>query len=156
MVFKNLGDYHLWAGRRIRSMVDKISDDEFTRDIDGKSVRDLCEHIVAALETCFYTANKDSDKSVFDRIETYSKDELLDRWKLDKRLSEDIKSIPQDRIKVSHITDEPFEIHIMDFYLQYLLHTTHHRGQLVVILRKLGLEVVGTDYLMFLAEMALK
>jgi uncharacterized damage-inducible protein DinB len=157
MVFKNLADYHLWAGRRVRSMLDKLSDEEFTRKIGGKSARDLCEHIVAALETCFYLASKDSNNSVFDRIETYSKSDLMDRWsKLDNRLSKDIRSIPQDKISVPHITDEPFEIDVMDFYLQYLLHTTHHRGQLVTKLRELGLEVVGTDYLMFFAEMALK
>jgi uncharacterized damage-inducible protein DinB len=157
MVFKNLADYHLWAGRRIRSMMDKISDEQFIQDFNGKSARDLCEHIVAALETCFYLAGKDKDNSVFDRIETYSKEQLMDRWsQLDSRLSNDLRSIPQDRIKVPHITDEPFEMDVMDFYLQYLLHTTHHRGHLAAILGKLGLEVLGTDYLMFFAEMSLK
>ena len=157
MVFKNLADYHLWAGRRIRTMIDKISEEQFTQDVDGKSARDLCEHIVAALETCFYLATKDKDKSVFDRIETYSKEQLMDRWsQLDNRLTRDLRTIPQDRINVPHITDEPFEIDVMDFYLQYLLHTTHHRGHLAAILRKLGVEVLGTDYLMFFAEMSLK
>ena len=138
-------------------MIDKISDDDFTRDIGGKSARDLCEHILAALETCFYLAGKDADKSVFDKIETYNKGELIDRWsQLDNRLTKDLRSIPQDRIKVPHITDEPFEIDVMDFYLQYLLHTTHHRGHLVAILSKLGLDVLGTDYIMFFADMALK
>ena len=157
MVFKNLADYHLWAGRKIRSMLDTLSDEQFTQDVGGKSARNLCEHIVAALETCFYLAGKDSDKSVFDRIETYSKNDLMDRWnQLDKRLSQDIRTIPQDKISVPHISEEPFEMDVMDFYLQYLLHTTHHRGQLVTILRKLGVEVTDTDYLNFFAEMSLR
>jgi uncharacterized damage-inducible protein DinB len=90
---------------------------------------------------------------VFEAVEKYSMDELLSRWtRLDTRLSKTIAEIPQGKIMVPHLTDKPFEMDVLDFYLQYLFHNTHHRGQLVMILRALGKEIPSTDYLMFFAE----
>ena len=81
--------------------------------------------------------------------------ELLKRWEvLDTRLSQAIEEIPQDKVTVKHIKEEPFEVDVMDFFLQYLIHTAHHRGQLSKILSQMDLEVPGTDYIMFLGEIS--
>jgi uncharacterized damage-inducible protein DinB len=40
----------------------------------------------------------------------------------------------------------------LDFFLQYLIHSTHHRGQLAMTLRALGIDVIGTDYILFLSK----
>ena len=77
----------------------------------------------------------------------------MSRWQqLDVRLGRIIEEIPQGKITVTHISEEPFDVDSLDFYLQYLLHTTHHRGQLAATLRALGVEVLGTDYLLFLSK----
>ncbi|MFX1482501.1 MAG: DinB family protein [Promethearchaeota archaeon] len=153
MVFKNLADYHLWAGWKIREVLDDFDSDMFSQDVNGRTPRDLVQHIVLALETCFYYIDNEKDRSVFDRVKRLPKQELLKRWEiLDTRLSAAIEEIPQDKIQVKHIKDDPFEIDVMDFFIQYLIHTTHHRGQLAILLSDMGIDVPGTDYLMFLAE----
>ena len=155
MTFKNLGNYHIWTGDRMRIAIEKLEEKEFTQEIAGKTVKGICEHIVAALETCFFIADQATDKSVFNRIESLSKHELLTRWEvLDQRLGRIIQEIPQGDIEVSHVSEEPITINLFDFYLQYLLHTTHHRGQLAILLKTLGEEVPGTDYLMYFADKA--
>jgi len=151
--FKHLGYYNLWAGKRIRALVSKLTKKELNKKLGTKTARGLCEHIVLALETCFYIADKSSNRTVFEAVEKYSMDELLDRWaRLDARLSKTIAEIPQGKIMVPHLTDNPFEIDVLDFYLQYLFHNIHHRGQLAMTLRALGKDIPGTDYLMFFAE----
>ncbi len=151
--FKHLGHYNLWAGKRIRALVSKLTKKKLNKKIGTKTARGLSEHIVLALETCFYIADESSDRTVFEAVEKYSMDELLGRWALlDTRLSKTIGEIPQGKIMVPHLTDNPFEVDVQDFYLQYLFHNTHHRGQLVITLRALGKEIPGTDYLMFFAE----
>ena len=151
--FKYLGQYNLWAGKRIRALVSKLTKKELNKKIGTKTARGLSEHIVLALETCFYIADESSDRTVFEAVERYSMDELLSRWaQLDTRLSKTIAEIPQGKIMVPHLTDDPFEMDVLDFFLQYLFHNTHHRGQLVMALRALGKEIPGTDYLMFFAE----
>ena len=153
MVFKNLADYHLWAGWKMRELLSTLDSDDFSEETCGTSPRELVQHIVLALETCFYYIEGEKDQSVFDRAKRFPRQELLKRWEvLDTRLSQAIEEIPQDKITVKHIKEEPFQIDVMDFFLQYLIHTTHHRGQLAKVLSGMGLEVPGTDYLMFLGE----
>ena len=153
MVFKNLADYHLWAGWKMREVLSDFDSEMFAEEVNGRSPRSIVEHIVLALETCFYYIEDERDKSVFERVKHLPKQELLKRWEvLDTRLSSAIEEIPQDKFMVKHIKDEPYEIDVFNFFLQYLIHTTHHRGQLAIILSDMGTDVPGTDYLMFLAE----
>jgi len=137
----------------MRSVLKRLDSDTFSQEVAGRSVKELVQHIVLALETCFMIAEDSSDRSMFDRIKRLPRQELLKRWEvLDTRLSNTIEEIPQGEITITHIRDEPFDVDVFDFYLQYVFHTTHHRGQLVLLLRQLGYDVPGTDYLMFLAE----
>lgn len=153
MTFKNLGHYHVWAGNRMREMVDQLDDKAYAKKVRGKSTKELCQHIVSALETCFFVADNSSDESVFDRVSSFSRKELMSRWaELDRRLGRLVEEIPQGKISVSHISEKPFEVDALDFYLQYLIHTTHHRGQLAMTLRALGIDVIGTDYILFLSR----
>jgi len=155
LVFKNLADYHIWAGWKMRELLQNIDADTFVKPVAGRSPKDLVQHIVLALETCFFFAEQSKDESIFERVKRFPKQELLKRWEiLDTRLSTAIEEIPQGKISVVHIEDQPFDVDVMDFFLQYLLHTTHHRGQLARTLSELGYNVPGTDYIMFLGESA--
>jgi hypothetical protein len=128
----------------MRELLSGLDAEDFSEEVFETSPREIVQHIVLALETCFYFIEDEKDKSVFDRVKLLPRQELLKRWEvLDTRLSQAIEEIPQDRIMVKHIN-----------FFQYLLHTTHHRGQLAMVLSQIGLEVPGTDYLMFFGENA--
>jgi uncharacterized damage-inducible protein DinB len=148
-----MADYHLWAGWKMRELLSDVDAETFLKVVGGRSPKDLVQHIVLALETCFFYIDNQKDDAVFERAKRLPRQELLQRWEaLDTRLSQAIEEIPQGKIAVTHITDAPFEVDLVDFFLQYLIHTTHHRGQLAMILSNLGYDVPGTDYLMFLGE----
>ena len=148
-----MGAYHVWAGTVMRDQLAQLSEDRFRRDFDGHSAKSITQHILAALETCFFIADQSDDESVFARLETASKSQLLARWReLDQRLCDTLSSNPKGQITVPHITEQPFDIPAIEFYLQYIFHTIHHRGQLATVLRKLGTEVPGTDFLNYLAN----
>ncbi|MFX1369936.1 MAG: DinB family protein [Promethearchaeota archaeon] len=156
MVFKNVAAYQMWAGNKMRSIVADLSEDEYEKKIIAdRSVKDICTHILLALETCCIIAENSDDQSGFERIEKATKDELLAMWQeRDSGLATIIREIPQGKIMVPHISETPFEIDLIDFYFQYMIHTTHHRGQLAMFLRALGKDVPGTDYLMYFEEQA--
>ncbi|MFW9803181.1 MAG: DinB family protein [Candidatus Thorarchaeota archaeon] len=156
LTFKQLAEYHIWTGKKMREVVEHLREKEFTKKVLGQqSVRSICEHMVMALATCFNIADDKWDESIYKWISQSSKLELISKWnELDSRLAEVIREIPQGTIEVPHISDKPFEIQAMDFFMQYILHTTHHRGQLASALRILGKDVPGTDYLMFFRERA--
>lgn len=137
----------------MRELLKELDVDTFVKQVAGKSPKELVQHIVLALETCFFYIDGEKDASVFDRVKRFPRQELLKRWEvLDNLLSQVIEEIPQGKLSVTHINEEPFEIDVFDFYLHYLLHTTHHRGQLAMVLSNLGYDVPGTDYLMFFGE----
>lgn len=156
LTFKQLAEYHMWTGNKMREVVEHLKEKDFQKNVLGKqSVRSICEHIVMALATCFNIADDKWDDGIYKWISQASKLEMISKWnELDSRLAEVVREIPQGTIEVPHISDEPFEVQAMDFFMQYILHTTHHRGQLASALRLLGKDVPGTDYLMFFQERA--
>ena len=127
---------------------------DFQKEVAGRSIQGISSHIVAALATCFLVLDKSSDTSVYEWIQNAERAELLLRWKeLDEQLSRMLQEIPQGQITVSHVSEEPFSMNLMDFVLQYVLHTNHHRGQLGLLLRELGYDLPGTDYLHYFAAL---
>jgi uncharacterized damage-inducible protein DinB len=153
-MIEKIGEYHIWAGNVIRHPIKQLTEREFSRSFGNQSVKSIAQHIVLALETCFFIAHKSNDERVFEEALKASKDELCARWsQLDQQLMHALVKNPIGHITVPHIRKEPFDIPATDFYLQYVMHTIHHRGQLATLLRKLGQDVPGTDYLMFLASL---
>ncbi|MFW9907660.1 MAG: DinB family protein [Candidatus Thorarchaeota archaeon] len=155
MVFKNLAMYHYWANQRIRSIVLEMRMPDYETNIAGRNVREISTHITAALATCFRILDESSDEGIYESILNSERVELLSMWNdYDERLSRVLQHIPQGKVLVRHISENPIELDIMDFILQYVLHANHHRGQLALLLRELGYDVPGTDYLHYFASRA--
>ncbi|MFX1513127.1 MAG: DinB family protein [Promethearchaeota archaeon] len=157
MILKNLGKYHLWAGHKIRTLLEDLNEEEFTRDLGDpvRNVRNICEHIVLALEVCFVVICGDinllKEKVLY--IQNLTTQGLLQRWQvLDNDLASALQSKPRGTVTVGHFPT-PFTMNLVDFYFQYVNHTTYHRGQLIIALRMLEKPTVGTDYLMYFDEL---
>ncbi len=153
MVISNLADYQVWAGEKMRGILATLNDVEFSQDVDGTNVNDICTHIVHALEYCFLLMEGGDVNTMFARVASYTKKQLLQRWhELENRLADLMKSDPEGTVTVPHVSEWPFTLNKIDFSLQYILHTTHHRGHLARILRRQDKDVPGTDYLVFFSE----
>ncbi|MFW9931865.1 MAG: DinB family protein [Candidatus Thorarchaeota archaeon] len=152
MISRNLAEYHVWASQKYRELIKSISDEDYVKEKNGRTIEGISSHIVAALLTCFKIMEKDT-ADVYIWLEGASRDELLSRWHdLDTRLLKLSLIVPKATISVPHLGDKPFALDAEDFVLQYILHTIHHRGQLGLILREFGYDVPGTDYLHFFNE----
>jgi len=152
MISRNLAEYHVWSCRRYRDLITVIPEDDYTREINQRTIKGIVTHIIAALHTCFYMIEKDPEK-FWEWLDDASMEELLKRWQeLDVRLLKLALALPKEDVDVPHVSEKPFSLDPSDFVMQYIIHTVHHRGQLGLILRDIGHEVPQTDYLHFFAE----
>ena len=86
-----------------------------------------------------------------------TKKELLVEWKeTDKKYAQLLQGNISGEIVVPPFLGKSFRISKFDFLLQYITHSTYHRGQIIIALKKLGKNVVGTDYLFYLNEITQK
>lgn len=154
MNFENLGEYQIWSSEKIREVISQLSESEYEREIEGRSIHGISMHIVMALETCFLYAQPIANgHTVYEVVEQENRERLLSRWKrLDSKLKEILTETIERSYTVKHLNGNPFTLESKEFYMQYLLHTTYHRGQLAYLLRALDKDVPGTDYLFYFAE----
>ena len=146
-----LGNYQIWANDKYRAIISRISVEEWETDLGDpiKSLKEICTHIVLAVERCLTIINQERDLKEEDVIPIFelSKDELLERWKKnDHALNTLLETKTEGKVPVEKFNFMDTD----DFLFQYINHSTYHRGQLVFALRLLGKDATNTDYLFYL------
>ncbi|MFX1508613.1 MAG: DinB family protein [Promethearchaeota archaeon] len=153
-----LGKYHLWAGNQSRKQLEKLTDEEFSKNLGSTigSIQDKVEHIILAIESCCRRITYDSsppDKLV-EGIKRMSKKELLTYWEQrDHQIANGFQQATKRNMIIERMNGSSFLMNLNDFYLQYVLHTVYHRGQLNYCLKKLNKERIEADYLYFFDEL---
>ena len=146
-----LGSYQIWANDKYRKIISRISVEEWETDLGDplNSIKEICTHIILAVERCLTIINQERDLKEEDVIPIFdlSKDELIEKWvKNDNELNKLLNAKIVGKVvfgKFSFMDKE-------DFLFQYINHSTYHRGQLVFALRLLRKDATNTDYLFYL------
>ncbi|UCD45314.1 MAG: DinB family protein [Candidatus Bathyarchaeota archaeon] len=156
---RKIAKYMLWADDQARRLLEGLSEEEFSRDVlpPFGSIRSLCEHIILATE---FNLKRQVDKEELDpkqfmeEISTVPKDRLLEMWrKADTRLIDFAKSRTDETYVFRNFLHEgKITLDQEDYLSQYLLHTQHHRAQIMSALRVMRKEAVTTDYLFYLSD----
>jgi uncharacterized damage-inducible protein DinB len=159
MILEKLARYQFWADDIARGLVGDLTDEEFSREIlpPFGSIRSLCAHITIAIE---YNLKRHVEKTEFDpeelgeAIYTASKERLLEMWReADMRLLEFARETTDEAYVFRNFLGEGQITLDQDDYLsQYLLHTQHHRAQVMSTLRLMGKEAKTADYLFYLSD----
>ncbi|NHJ41137.1 MAG: hypothetical protein FK731_13985 [Asgard group archaeon] len=164
MDLTNYANYHIWANDKMREILDSLPDKDYAYELDDffsyRTIKALIKHIIIALEfSIALVKQKDSDEfnKELKEIINLSNEKLLEQWKkTDKKYADLLKGDLSGEVTVPEFLGKKFTISKSDFLLQYITHTTFHRGQLVIALKKMGKQFVGTDYLHYLHEIAKK
>ncbi len=160
MDLTNYANYHEWAGDKIRAILKTLTEEEFTRDLGDffsyNTIRDICQHMLLALEFGTSLASNiepDVFNAEVEKIVKMTDEELIDRWKkTDHKYAQMLQGDISGQVVVPPFLGHEFTLEKYDFLLQYITHTTFHRGQIIIALKKLGKEVKGTNYLHYLYE----
>ncbi len=146
-----LVEYHHWANLRLAETVAGLTPEQYSRDLSSghPSVRATLEHMVQAEE--FFLA-KFSRQPVPTAPETMSGPADARRhW---RRLGPQMLGVlasltEEDLSRPVTMTARIPTIPLWVALLQMVTHGTHHRGQLATMLRQLGVEPPGLDYVWF-------
>ena len=161
MILRKLAEYQLWADDNARELLGGHTEEEFSRDVlpPFGSIRSLAAHITMAIE---YNLKNRVEKVEFDpeelgeMIYTAPKDRLLKLWReADLRLLEFAGTKSEEEYVFRNFLGEgEIALDQSDYLSQYLLHSQHHRAQIMSALRLMGKEARTTDYLFYLSDLA--
>ncbi len=164
MGMKNLAKYHLWVGEKSRALLQELSEEEFVLDLGSTlgSTKEKVVHICSALLRGFSLLK--IELSFFDQLnapggfyhllDENTQSTLIELWKnLDYQLGHEIQNNLDGTVAVPRRDGDSFCMMKDDFYLQYIIHTIYHRGQLNYCFKALNKPRVEGDYLYYFDEL---
>jgi uncharacterized damage-inducible protein DinB len=158
---QNLFDYGYWANKKLFEIIAKLPPEQFTRPVAGSygSIRNTLVHALSAewgwLERC--GGQTRGPALVADDYPTL--ESLVERWTQvavwQRQFLSGQKYRKLDSVIEFTLGDGPKQAQSMGDLLQHaVLHGVHHRGQVALLLRLLGVAPGNFDYLMFPAAKA--
>ena len=160
MNLTKLAEYNIWANDKTRNLLRGLTEEEFSREVlpPYGNIRSLIAHIVLAIEINFVLRVDGGAMDGDDHWEYLCRlpmRELLDHWrKMDLRLMEFASThLDLDAVFPNFLGEGEIWVGHDDYFTQYLIHTVHHRAQVMSALRLMGKEAIGTDYLFYLSSL---
>jgi uncharacterized damage-inducible protein DinB len=156
-----LFQYNLWADLRTLDACSSLTSEQFLRNLGSSfsSVRDTLAHLYGAEWVWNERIHGNSSTALVsgtifpDFASVRAKLEEMDRYFIDF-----VSGLtPQDLDRVIHyknFTGDPFSNPLWQSLHQLTNHATYHRGQVVTLLRQLGVKAVSTDLILFYREQA--
>ena len=152
-------DYSYWANRKLLGVVAGLTEAQFTRDVAGAygSVRNTLVHMMSAewgwIDRCGGPgrgpALKGQDYPTFDT--------LVERWLVVEGYAHDFLSALTDAdlkrvVEFSFGTGPTYVLTVGEMLEHAANHSVHHRGQVSLLLRVLGVTPGNFDLLFYDAE----
>ena len=144
--FRTLLDYHYWARDRVLEAVERLTAEQFTRDMGSsfRSVRDTLAHTLFA-EWAWYQrwhgTSPAGPPASFDDYPDVAT--LRQRWvEHEAKMRTFLDEIGEDGLtRVFHyrlINGDPGSSRFRDMLQHVVNHASYHRGQITTMLRQLG------------------
>lgn len=161
-----LFEYDRWAYNRVLESAEALSSEQFTRDLGGsfRSVRDTLVHIIGG-EWGWLTYWKATSHTTAFLTELWDRHDVLfcsevfpdmpsvrSKWtEIEKEQIEFVNSLTEEALtKLFPIREKQLSLAQL---MQHLVnHSTYHRGQVVLMMRQLGIKPMATDFVLFLRE----
>ena len=151
-VVRDLYAYTEWANERVLDAVAGLPHEAFTRDLGSSypSIRDTLVHVLSAEWVWLRRWLGESPAGFPDASALETVEALRARWSgvvaerrefLDTLNAESLGRI----IDYRTTKGDPFRAPLIELLLHVVNHTTHHRGQVVTMLRQVGAAGVNTD-----------
>jgi uncharacterized damage-inducible protein DinB len=156
-----LFQYNAWADRRLLDACGSLTNEQFLRNLGSSfsSVRDTVAHLYGAEWVWNERFQGHSPAASYpaatfpDLASVRAKLEEMDRYYIDyiaKLTPQDLERV----IRYKNFAGEEFSNPLWQSLHHLTNHATYHRGQVVTLLRQLGVKPVSTDLIGFYREQA--
>jgi uncharacterized damage-inducible protein DinB len=156
-----LFQYNAWADRRLLDACGALTNEQFTRNLGSSfsSVRDTVTHLYGAEWVWNERFQGRSPAALVsgagfpDLASIRAKLEEMDAYYIDfvsKLTQQDLDRV----IKYKGFNGDEFSNPLWQSLHQLTNHASYHRGQVVTMLRQLGVKAVSTDLIMYYREQA--
>jgi len=152
-------DYDRWANARLMSVSERLTPEEFTREIGGGkgSVRNTLVHILSAESGWLARCGGPERGPKLNPQDFPTLASVKDAWKqVDQHMIDFLATLSdedlQRTIAFSLDGPEPLKMPLGEMMEHAANHAVHHRGQVSLILRMLGQEPGDIDLLIHYAE----
>jgi uncharacterized damage-inducible protein DinB len=156
---QTLFEFNYWAKARLMSVVQSLSKEQFAKDL-GSSHRSVHGTIVHTVGAEHIWLSRWTSQPVFKLIDPKDYPTITtvrQKWdEVEQGMSKFIPALTDERLS-SILTYRTMEGKLVSIVLwqtmQHLVnHSTYHRGQIITMLRQLGVKTIGTDLITFYRE----
>lgn len=152
-----LYEYNRWATDRILDAASKLTADQFVKDLSNSrpSVRDTLAHILSAEWIWLMRWQGTSPKTMLNPANFPTVRSLRAKWaEVERDQIDFIRKVTDESLgRVIAYTNTKGEErkYLLQHMMQHVVnHSSYHRGQVVTMLRQFGVEVVDTDFIVFI------
>lgn len=153
---KALYDFNRWANGRVLEAVEKLSPEQFTKDLKNSfpSVRDTLVHIMGAEWIWLERWRGNSPKALLAAGEFPTVSATRKRWaEIEHGQKEFLADASEESLKkvvaYLNLRGQRWEYPLWQLLQHLVNHSTYHRGQITTMLRQLGAQPVETDLLVY-------
>lgn len=147
-------DYNRWANRRLLAAVAEVPTADFDRDVGASfgSLKGTVRHLVWGERGWLRHWTQGSFGPDLSTAELPDLPAIAAEWaRLESAQNGFVRGLTEEKLRAPHSVDG--NAYVLGELLQHCLnHSTHHRGQVVQMLRQLGRTPPGTGLRQFLTE----
>jgi uncharacterized damage-inducible protein DinB len=151
---RTLFAYNRWANRRLLKAASRLSAKELDRDLRGsfRSIRGTLRHLLWGERSWLRMWRERSFGPELSPRELPDLPSIVKTWAaLEKEQAAFLDALDDDGLRAPHPVDK--NPYVLGELIQHAMnHSTHHRGQVVLMLRQLGKKPPGTGFRQFLSS----
>lgn len=156
---QTLYDFNYWAKARIMSVVETLSQEQFTKNLGSShgGIHGTLVHIVGAEHIWLSRWIGQAVFRLLDPKDYSTIPAVRQKWdEVEQQMGEFVGGLTEENLSaiVTYKTTEgrQFSNPLWQMMQHVINHSTYHRGQIVTMLRQLGVKPIGTDLITFYRE----
>ena len=144
--------YSHWANRRLLQAVGELSPEELDRDLRGsfQSIKGTLRHLLWGERSWLRFWRDDDFGPALSPADFPDLPSIVETWAaLEKEQDAYVQGLTEEMLRAPRAVDN--DSYVLEELIQHCMnHSTHHRGQVVLMLRQLGRTPPGTGFRQFL------